>query len=159
MNNLKILDPCCGSRMFWFDRDNKNVVFGDKRTESHTLCDGRTLLIEPDLQLDFTALPFNNNSFKLVVFDPPHLHTAGQKSWMAAKYGKLTGNWRNDLKNGFSECFRVLENFGVLVFKWNEAQIKIKDILVLTKEKPLFGNRSGRNGTHWIVFMKNDTGK
>lgn len=24
----KILDPCCGSRMFHFDRTNPNVVFG-----------------------------------------------------------------------------------------------------------------------------------
>ncbi|EAE3050175.1 SAM-dependent methyltransferase, partial [Listeria monocytogenes] len=22
---MKILDACCGSRMFWFDRTNKNV--------------------------------------------------------------------------------------------------------------------------------------
>lgn len=41
--NTKILDPCCGSRMFHFDRQNENVVFGDIRTESHILCDGRPL--------------------------------------------------------------------------------------------------------------------
>ncbi|EOD7126844.1 SAM-dependent methyltransferase, partial [Listeria monocytogenes] len=26
---MKILDACCGSRMFWFDRTNKNVTFMD----------------------------------------------------------------------------------------------------------------------------------
>ena len=27
--NAKILDPCCGSRMMHFDRQNQNVVYGD----------------------------------------------------------------------------------------------------------------------------------
>lgn len=29
-----ILDACCGSRMFWFDRQNPDVVFMDRREES-----------------------------------------------------------------------------------------------------------------------------
>ena len=36
-----ILDACCGSRMFWFDRRHPDVVFMDRREETHTLCDGR----------------------------------------------------------------------------------------------------------------------
>lgn len=35
-----VLDACCGSRMFWFDRQNSDVVFMDQRQESHVLCDG-----------------------------------------------------------------------------------------------------------------------
>ena len=27
----KIIDVCCGSRMFWFDRENENTVFMDNR--------------------------------------------------------------------------------------------------------------------------------
>jgi len=155
VQNKRILDPCCGSRMFWFDRQNPDVVFGDKRTETHVLCDGRTLRIEPDMTIDFTNLPFDDNSFKLVAFDPPHLRTAGAKSWMAAKYGKLSENWREDISKGFAECFRVLDSDGVLVFKWNETQIKVKEVLSLTPIQPLFGHISGRKGlTHWLVFMK-----
>lgn len=30
----KILDACCGSRMFWFDKKNPNVLFMDKRAET-----------------------------------------------------------------------------------------------------------------------------
>ena len=64
-------------------------------------------------------------------------------------------NWQEDLRLGFSECFRVLSADGVLVFKWNETQIKVREILALTPEKPLFGHLSGRKGlTHWQVFMK-----
>lgn len=82
----------------------------------------------------------------LVVFDPPHLHTAGQKSWLAAKYGKLGDNWRDDLRLGFAECFRVLRPGGTLIFKWNETQVPLKEVLALTPHKPLFGHPNGRKG-------------
>lgn len=73
----------------------------------------------------------------------------------AAKYGKLATDWRDDLRAGFAECFRVLEPAGVLVFKWNETQVKLREVLACTPEKPLFGQVSGRSGmTHWLVFMK-----
>lgn len=158
----RILDPCCGSRMMWFDRGRPGVVFGDIRNEtlvvpdrSHGRPDGkRTIHIHPDVTMDFRALPFPDNSFRLVAFDPPHLVRAGAKSWMAAKYGKLS-DWRDDLRQGFAECFRVLEPEGVLVFKWSETQIKIHEILALTPVSPLFGNTAGKKaGTHWMVFMK-----
>lgn len=151
----RVLDPCCGSRMFWFDRKNDDVVFGDKRYETHVLCDGRTLRIEPDVILDFTSLSYEDGSFNLVVFDPPHLKYAGKTSWLAAKYGTLSTTWQEDIRKGFSECFRVLSSDGVLVFKWNETQIKISEVLALTDLKPLFGHPTGRKGlTHWYVFMK-----
>lgn len=158
-----ILDPCCGSRMMWFDRQRPDVVFGDRRSEtltvtdrSHGRADGtRTLQIDPDVLLDFRALPFSDNTFRLIAFDPPHLVRAGPKSWLAAKYGKLGRDWREDLSAGFAECFRVLEIGGVLVFKWNETQVKLREVLALTPHQPLFGNTSGRKaGTHWLVFMK-----
>lgn len=151
----RILDPCCGSRMMWFNKQNPDVAFGDKRREEHTLCDGRTLRIDPDVLLDFTDLPYDDGTFKLIAFDPPHLHTAGPRSWMAAKYGKLSETWQEDLKKGFAECFRVLDIDGVLVFKWNETQVKIREVLALTDVQPLFGHPTGRKGlTHWYVFMK-----
>lgn len=161
--NKRMLDPCCGSRMMYFDKQNPNVLFGDCRRETITVTDRsngnksgtRTLHIEPDVLLDFRNLPYEDGSFKLVSFDPPHLVRAGDKSWLAAKYGKLGNNWREDLKKGFSECFRVLEDDGVLIFKWNETQVKVKEVISLTNHKPIFGHPSGRKGlTHWLVFMK-----
>ena len=158
-----ILDPCCGSRMMWFDRVHPDVVFGDKRQEIISLCDrshgkddgARTLIVEPDALMDFRCLPYADESFYLVAFDPPHLVRAGKRSWLAAKYGKLGNDWREDLSAGFAECFRVLRPNGTLVFKWNETQIKVREVLELAQHKPLFGNTAGRkNGTHWIVFMK-----
>lgn len=151
----RVLDPCCGSRMFWFDRENPEVLFGDIRREEHILCDGRSLSINPDVDVDFRAMQFEDESFNLVVFDPPHLRHAGDSSWMKAKYGRLSDDWRADLSAGFSECFRVLKTGGTLVFKWNETQIKVKEVLALAPRAPLFGHVSGRKGlTHWVVWLK-----
>lgn len=161
-DNARVLDPCCGSRMMWFDRQNPDVIFGDRRSETLTVTDNshgksgtRTIQIEPDTLLDFRALPYPDSAFKLVSFDPPHLVRAGPRSWLAAKYGKLSEDWREDLRLGFAECFRVLATDGVLVFKWNETQVKVRDVLELTPVRPLFGHLTGRKGlTHWMVFMK-----
>ena len=151
----KILDPCCGSRMFWFDKGDQRTLFGDIRDEQHVLCDGRALNVEPNVIMDFRSLPFEDGAFKLVVFDPPHLTRAGRDSWLRAKYGILTSDWRDDLSKGFAECFRVLATDGVLIFKWNETQVRVREILSLTGEQPLFGHKSGkREKTHWITFMK-----
>lgn len=156
-----VLDACCGSRMFWFDREDDRTVFVDKRRESHTLndkssCGGtRELIIDPDLQADFTALPFLDESFALVVFDPPHFERNGANGWIGLKYGTLKGNWREELRKGFAECFRVLRPDGTLIFKWCEDEIPVSQILSLTPEKPLFGHKSGKQQkTHWIAFLK-----
>ena len=158
----RILDPCCCSKMMWFDRGHDDVVFGDQRSETLTVTDRshgkedgqRKLIIRPNVMLDFRSLPYADKSFKLIAFDPPHLVRAGSRSWLAAKYGVLGSDWREDLRAGFSECFRVLDDDGVLVFKWNETQVKIREVLDLTPHRPLFGNTSGkRAGTHWMVFM------
>ena len=147
-----VLDPCCGSRMMWHDKKNPAVIFGDSRSETLTVTDRshgkangtRTLVIEPDTVMDFRALPFDDDTFRLVAFDPPHLVRAGPKSWLAAKYGKLGSNWRDDIRLGLSECHRVLKPGGTLVFKWNETQVKVDQVLALAPIAPLFGHISGR---------------
>lgn len=59
------------------------------------------------------------------------------------------------LKRGFDECMRVLRPNGILVFKWSEVQITLKEVLQAIGEKPLFGNKQPKqSGTHWLCFMK-----
>lgn len=149
----KILDACCGSRMFWFDKTHKNTVYMDNREFETILCDGRRLEIKPDIIGDFKDIPFKNNSFYLVIFDPPHLKWSGQKSWLRAKYGQLPGNWQEELRQGFAECMRVLKPNGILVFKWGEAQIKLSDVLKCFPVKPLIGAKTSKM-THFLIFMK-----
>lgn len=99
----KILDACCGSRMFWFDRNNPDVIFADNRKLETTLCDGRALVIDPDIIIDFRNMPFDDNTFNLVVFDPPHLIHAGQNSWLAKKYGTLPSDWKTIDEQQFTD--------------------------------------------------------
>ena len=161
---MKVLDPCCGSRMMWFDKNNPEAVFGDKRKEIHLLKDRkylRKLEITPDVVMDFTNIPFPDNTFAVVVFDPPHLERAGEKSWLAKKYGVLGNEWREDLRKGFAECFRVLRSEGILIFKWSENQIPVKEILSLTNVEPLIGHvsmkhKQNQTQTHWITFLKEE---
>jgi ubiquinone/menaquinone biosynthesis C-methylase UbiE len=148
----RILDACCGSRMFWFDKKNENAVYMDNRQLTDILCDGRKLEVNPDIVADFRDMPFSDNSFYLVVFDPPHLIKVGGSSWLAKKYGILGQDWRIDIAQGFKECMRVLKPNGTLIFKWNEYQIKLPELIKAIGTEPLFGSR--RSKTHWLVYMK-----
>ena len=150
--NKRVLDACCGSKMFWFDKEHDDVVYMDNRELTTKLCDGRVLNIKPDIKADFRNMPFNDETFWLVVFDPPHLLHAGENSWLAKKYGKLNEDWQMDIRKGFEECMRVLKQNGTLVFKWNEDQIKTSEVIKAIGQKPLFGNRRAKS--HWMVFMK-----
>ena len=96
----QILDACCGSRMFWFDKEHPATVFMDNRSFGKTLCDGRRFEVRPDLIADFREIPFPDESFRLVVFDPPHLYRAGKRSWLGIKYGVLESTWQDDLRRG-----------------------------------------------------------
>lgn len=150
---MKILDVCCGGRLFYFEPDSPLVTFMDTRKGEVEFSPGRTINIEPDVVGDFRRIPFNNEAYDMVVFDPPHLIYAGENSWLAKKYGTLNKDtWKSDIRTGFSECFRVLKTDGILVFKWNTDQIPLRDVLNLAIHKPLFGDKRGK--THWIIFVK-----
>jgi SAM-dependent methyltransferase len=153
-----ILDPASSMRSFYFDRQDERVVFGDIREkETHLLSNGQIIDIEPDEVMDFKAIPYPDETFYCVIFDPPHLFDLSEKSWMRKKYGVLyRETWQDEIGQGFAECFRVLKPNGTLIFKWNETSIPIKEVLKLTNEKPVIGHPSGkRMGTHWVLFIKN----
>jgi len=61
-------------------------------------------------------------------------------------------SWKDDIKQGFSECMRVLDDYGVLVFKWSADQVATGEVLKVIGHKPLFGSRRGK--TRWLIFMK-----
>ena len=152
-----ILDPASSMRSFYFDKKDDRVVFGDIREkETHLLTNNQTIHIEPDEVMDFRAIPYPDETYQCVIFDPPHLLNLSEKSWMRKKYGVLDKEtWQDDLTKGFAECFRVLKTNGTLIFKWNETSIPLKDILKLTEQKPVLGHPSGkRMGTHWVLFIK-----
>ncbi len=155
-----VLDATCSSRIMWFDKSDPLAVFMDIRKGSYQTSQG-VLEINPDVVADFTKMPFPDETFSLVVFDPPH-HTAARlgstdNGDMAKKYGRLFMGWEETLSIGFTECFRVLKVNGVLIFKWFDGEIPIDRVLSLTPIRPLFGHKSGKKmGTHWIAFLKFD---
>ena len=116
-----ILDACCGGRAFWFDKNNPNVLFADNRVMEPEFVgnekNGRVRKCLPDVVMDFRNMDISDETFNLVVFDPPHLFL-GENSYMAKCYGRLNKEtWKEDLKQGFHECFRVLKKGNMLIFK------------------------------------------
>lgn len=157
MKDKFILDACCGPRMFWFNKKHPNTLYIDIREEKTGYIKSRRYRkVDPDIIMDFRDLKFKDKTFKLVVWDPPHRSDFTETSIMAKNYGILKREtWQYDLKKGFDECWRVLEDYGILIFKWNERQIKLKTILNIFKKEPLFGHPVGSKiDTHWMCFMK-----
>lgn len=161
-----ILDMTCGSRTIWFQKNEPHTVYCDIRKEEWEgdfgkvlRVDGkkkhRHLVINPDIQCSFTDLPFEEESFNLVVFDPPHIEHLKQNAWIRKSYGSLDGDWRPMIRKGFKEAMRVLKVGGVLVFKWSDISISTRDIINVIGQEPLFGHRSGKKmNTHWMCYMK-----
>ncbi len=83
--------------------------------------------------------------------------SAKKKAEFTKRYGRLKKDtWRDEIKKGFDECWRVLEDYGILIFKWNEFDIKKKEVLDVIGKDPLFGHTTNRatKNTHWLCFMK-----
>lgn len=158
-----ILDACCGPKMFWLDKHHKDTVYVDKRFVEHqtiwmskknnqNVC---KIDVMPDIVADFRALPFADESFWHVVFDPPHLVRAGQNSYMKHKYGSLPKDWKDCLRKGFDECWRVTKVNGSVVFKWSAVQIPVSKVIDAIGRTPLYANRCGKSAkTHWMFFFK-----
>lgn len=146
----------------WFNKKHPYAVYMDRRCETHYSTwkndNGkaeRICIVDPDIIADFTRMPFADEVFSLVVFDPPHLSKCKETAWLVKKYGKLDDNWQEMLRDGFKECMRVLKPDGVLIFKWSEYEIPAEKVWKAIGEKPLFGHHSGRKmNTFWGCFMK-----
>jgi len=152
-----IVDVCCGSRMFWFNKTEPHTIFQDIRSYEKGFIDNRpNRELKPDVLMDFRKLSYPDKSFKLVCMDPPHLIGKPDGCRMTKTYGVLNKEtWKQDIKQGFNEAMRVLDDYGVLIFKWNESSIKRKELLEVIGIEPLFGHPNGSKiPTHWFVFMK-----
>ena len=153
-----ILDACCGGRCFWFNKEHPNAIYIDNRIRDKGHSDDRfNHCIKPDVVMDFRDLSeFGDRKFKLIVIDPPHLIGEPDGCRITKKYGSWNKEtWKEELKHGFDECWRVLEDYGILIFKWNEASIKKKEVLEVLGKEALFGHPvQSKIPTHWFCFMK-----
>ena len=164
LQNKFILDACCGGRMMWFDKKHPNALYIDNTIkEIGHIKQRRNHTVKPDIVMDFRDLKFSDKSSKLVVLDPPHLSTLTETSIMRKKFGCLNAEtWQSDLSKAFKECWRVLDDYGVFILKWNDIEIPYKKILSLVNQKPLFMNITAGPKTlkekgprsYWFCFMK-----
>jgi ubiquinone/menaquinone biosynthesis C-methylase UbiE len=134
--------------MFYFNKDTPEVLFCDCRKGTYELSDNRIFEVSPDVQCDVTALPFADNNFYHVVFDPPQLRSLTEKSDMFVHYTRITSDWQIFILDGFAECWRVLKPGGTLVFKWNEHDISFKRVIAAIGREPIYGNKNLKGKTH-----------
>ena len=67
---MKILDVCCGSKMFWYDKHEEHTTYMDIRRAVYTAMDRgnkRKIEINPDIQADWKNIPFDDETFDLVI--------------------------------------------------------------------------------------------
>lgn len=154
----QILDACCGGRMWWWDKAHPLAVYMDNRVAPPgSRGDRPNWEIKPDVIGDFRAMPFADETFRLVVFDPPHIVREKPSGNVATQYGALQGDTeQEDLRAGFSECWRVLTNGGTLVLKWAGGLERVERHF---PAPPIVGTRPGSRsvgalGTRWFIFYK-----
>jgi hypothetical protein len=166
MSEKIILDATAGFRKMHYNPNNPRVLYIDEREE-----------VKPDIVADFRDLKqFPNKRFKMVVFDPPHLIDKWQpdnskNNPFVAKYGLLKAEtWASDIRRGILECYRVLDDYGTLLFKWSSHDKTLDEVFSALPFEPILAeetksngwskhpnnknSRFGANKTLWFVFLK-----
>lgn len=111
----KILDVTCGSRTIWFNKNHPNALYCDRRNEEYELYFGkshtnlRKCYVHPDVQCDFTKLPFEDNSFSLVVFDPPPSYWGKRNCVVGQEIRKTGRNMATDASRWISRVYACAE--------------------------------------------------
>ena len=148
---MKILSACCGQRSYWFNKQQKDTTFIDIRPE-----------VKPDVVMDCTKTVFEDKTFDLIEFDPPHeSHTKAAKGVFVEKYGAFTAaEIRNLVAAAFKEFHRILKDEGFVIFKWNTHCQQLKTILPLIDGfEFLFGQKTAfrtkhASSTYWFCLKK-----
>ena len=75
-----ILDACCGSRLFWFDKAEPHTTYMDRREEQFEI-HGKKINVKPDVVADFRDMPFDDETFNLTARNSPTSKVAGCKGF------------------------------------------------------------------------------
>jgi len=155
-----ILDSSAGNRMMWSNKNPPLTVFMDKETRLRT---------PPDVFGCWESLPFRDNAFRCVIFDPPHKFNRRSGFWADPEspnyYGadirreKLTSG----IYHGTREFLRIAER---LCFKWSDDEISLQRILSLFPKEWAETYRRGDdkirvhgNTMWWITFLRSPSKK
>ena len=111
----KCLQTCAAVReAFWWDKNHPDCIYMDIREEEPGTIEFQpNWSVKPDVIGDYRDMFFDNETFHLIVWDTPHILEA-KGGIMLMKYGKLGYGWKDDMRRGFNEIWRVLKPHGVL---------------------------------------------
>ena len=162
-----MLDATAGNRLIWPNKNPPLTVFMDKETQ---------LIRPPDIFAVWQKLPFRDDIFDCVIFDPPHMIIRGKfNPWYSdpKSKGGRKGSWygyfssRTELLTSIYEAaqefYRVSKR---LCFKWYEDRFTLWQILPLFKPwkevsrfkpHPRMGRRAWRKSsskTWWVTFIR-----
>jgi len=162
--NKTVLDATTGGKHMWHSemKDADSVVFADRRrVEKGALEHQQGWSCNPDVVCDTRDLPFAENTFSLIAYDPPHRVTDGGMKQLAGvieqKYGALMAEtWQSDLQSSFEELWRVLQPGGTITFKWADVHKSHDKVIDAIGKTPLYGvtTEKDRAVTKWWVFHK-----
>lgn len=157
----EILDVCCGGKHFWFDKNDPDTLYLDRRTEPKGSIPGqRNWTVSPDIIGDYRKLNdlFEEESFSLIIFDPPH-KIKSDRGIITKKYGSLGSEWESDLKEAFNQIWKILKVNGTLIFKWCDLDISVRSVTDLFEIKPKMGTvtKKGVNNTYFLVYFKSNS--
>ena len=148
---MNILDMSAGNRAVWMNKKHPLATYLDIRPE-----------VNPDMVCDTrTMSKVIKKKFDLFVFDPPHINV-GKTSNMAKCYGHhTTAQIREVVFRSAREAHRMAKKNALMAFKWNDHDIKLKEILdsMQVYWEPLFGHHT-RNGpsaksqTYWVMLRR-----
>lgn len=164
---MVVLDATAGNRLMWPCKNPPLTVFMDKEMELHR---------PPDIFAVWQYLPFRDNIFELIFFDPPNLITRGIfNPWYAdpKSAGGASGSWygfftskihlTTSIVGAAKEFYRVGRR---LCVKWFEDRVTVWQLLPLLRPwvevarfnpKPRMGRRSWRHTsskTFWIILTR-----
>lgn len=168
-----ILDVTAGNRTMWTLKDHQDIIYIDMERE---------LINPPTFLCDSRHLPFRDNTFDTVFFDPPHMWGVYSRTWSKPnleqqqeilpdkkypdpyygidKYGtktQLIGYVVYTVK----ELYRVLKPDGLLWFKWNDCSVSLRSMLTLFAEwdeilrikEHKLRNLPSKSDTYWVAMI------
>jgi len=153
-----ILDATAGNRMMWKNKTPPNIVFIDKEYK---------LRVPPDVFCVWENLPFRDNVFSTILFDPPHMIHSNPLPYLVDPMHSFYGVFKNKRElvttiiKAVKEFYRVGER---LCLKWYDEYLSLWRLLSLFKPwKECYRlnlitseneNRKQKYNTWWVTFVR-----